>query len=154
MASRTAVRLRAGSAGVAGTRLGGMAKKADPAAARAAVVALAEWIQQESPDAAERPARATLAQAVRNTARLVEQDAPGHSVELRVPPFVAVQCIEGPCHTRGTPPNIVETDPHTWLRLATGHTSWQAAVDAGQVDASGSRAAEIADWLPVIPLGR
>ncbi|WJY90430.1 hypothetical protein CCONF_09670 [Corynebacterium confusum] len=154
MASRTGRRLCAGSAGLAATRLGGMAKKADPAAARAAVEALAEWIREDNPETAERPARATLAQAVRNTARLVEQDAPGHSVELRVPPFVAVQCIEGPRHTRGTPPNVVETDPRTWLRLATGHTSWQAAVDAGQVDASGSRAAEIAEWLPVIPLGR
>lgn len=131
-----------------------MAKKADPAAARAAVIALADWIRAQSPTSAERPARATLAQAVRNTARLVEQDAPGHSVELRVPPFVAVQCIEGPRHTRGTPPNVVETDPHTWLRLVTGHTSWQAAVATGQVAASGSRAAEIAEWLPVIPLGR
>lgn len=154
MASRTVRRSCTGSAGVAATRLGGMAKKADPAAARAAVVALAEWIREDNPETAARPARATLAQAVRNTARLVEQDAPGHSVELRVPPFVAVQCIEGPRHTRGTPPNVVETDPHTWLRLAAGHTSWQAAVDAGQVDASGSRAAEIAEWLPVISLGR
>jgi len=85
---------------------------------------------------------------VRTTARTLEHDAPGHSVELRVPPFVAVQCIEGPRHTRGTPPNVVECSPRTWLLLATGLLSW----DQADVDASGSRAAEIAAWLPIIPL--
>ena len=73
-------------------------------------------------------------------------------MELRVPPFVAVQCIEGPRHTRGTPPNVVETDPETWLRLATGLADWEEAVNTGRVDASGSRAGEIAQWLPLIPL--
>ena len=95
---------------------------------------------------------ALLADAVRRTARTLEVDAPGHSVELRVPPFVAVQCIEGPRHTRGTPPNVVETDPETWLRLATGLADWEEAVNTGRVDASGSRAGEIAQWLPLIPL--
>ena len=93
-----------------------------------------------------------LADAVRRTARTLEADAPGHSVELRVPPFVAVQCIEGPRHTRGTPPNVVETDPETWLCLATGLADWEEAVSTGRVDASGSRAGEIAQWLPLIPL--
>lgn len=120
----------------------------DPAATRAAVHAIRDWIS--SPDTVPTPARSLLADAVRRTVRTVEHDAPGHSVELRVPPFVAVQCIDGPRHTRGTPPNVVETDPLTWLRLATGELSWGDAVTSGAVDASGSRAPEIASWLPVI----
>ncbi len=127
-------------------------KKHDPAALRAAVAAIRDWIADPSgaPGAPAKPGRTLLADAVRRTARAVEHDAPGHSVELRVPPFVAVQCIEGPRHTRGTPPNVVETDPATWLRLATGEISWEDAVADGSVSASGSRAGEIAAWLPVI----
>lgn len=74
--------------------------------------------------------------------------APGRSVEVRVPPFGAVQCIEGPRHTRGTPTNVVETDGQTWLRLVTGATSWAAERDAGTVRASGQRA-DLADYLPL-----
>ena len=66
--------------------------------------------------------------------------------------FVAVQCVEGPRHTRGTPPNVVEMAPETWLRLATGLTTFEAEVGRGTIDASGSRAAEIAAGLPVIAL--
>jgi hypothetical protein len=73
-------------------------------------------------------------------------------VEVRVPPFAAVQCIEGPRHTRGNPPNVVETDPRTWLLLAAGLQTMADAVAAGAVQASGSRAGEIADWLPVVTL--
>jgi hypothetical protein len=127
-----------------------MHKPVDPAATRAAVVAIKDWI--ENPDGQEKPGRALLADAVRRTARTLEADAPGHSVELRVPPFVAVQCIEGPRHTRGTPPNVVEMDAQTWLRLATGVVDWQEVKNTGRIDASGSRAGEIAQWLPVIPL--
>ena len=127
-----------------------MKKPVDPAATRAAVMAIKDWIA--APAEHDKPGRALLADAVRRTARTLEADAPGHSVELRVPPFVAVQCIEGPRHTRGTPPNVVETDPETWLRLATGLADWEEAVNAGRVDASGSRAGEIAQWLPLIPL--
>lgn len=125
-----------------------MAKKTDPAQTRAAVEAVAPWLRGE----AEEPGRAALAAAVRATARTLEQELPGHTVELRVPPFVAVQCIEGPRHTRGTPPNVVETDPRTWLLLATGLSTFDAEVAAGRVDASGSRAGEVARGLPVIPL--
>ena len=125
-------------------------KPVDPAATRAAVVAIKDWI--ENPDGQEKPGRALLADAVRRTARTLEADAPGHSVELRVPPFVAVQCIEGPRHTRGTPPNVVEMDAQTWLRLATGVVDWQEVKNTGRIEASGSRAGEIAQWLPVIPL--
>lgn len=127
-----------------------MKKPVDPAATRAAVMAIKDWIA--APAEHDKPGRALLADAVRRTARTLEADAPGHSVELRVPPFVAVQCIEGPRHTRGTPPNVVETDPDTWLRLATGLADWEEVVSTGRVDASGSRAGEIAQWLPLIPL--
>ena len=127
-----------------------MKKPVDPAATRAAVMAIKDWIA--APTDHDKPGRALLADAVRRTARTLEADAPGHSVELRVPPFVAVQCIEGPRHTRGTPPNVVETDPETWLRLATGLADWEETVSTGRVDASGSRAGEIAQWLPLIPL--
>ena len=92
---------------------------------------------------------ARLPEAVRLTARTLAALAPGASVEVRVPPFVAVQCIEGPRHTRGTPPNVVEADPRTWLRVATGLLSIDAA---SGMSLSGSRAVEIADWLPVVPL--
>ena len=89
--------------------------------------------------------------AVRLTARTLAAVAPGASVEVRVPPFVAVQCIAGPRHTRGTPPNVVETDPRTWLLLATGLLELDAA--GPEVEVSGARAPEIAEWLPVLRLG-
>jgi hypothetical protein len=91
---------------------------------------------------------AAMRQAVKTLlARLVTQ-APGRTVEVRVPPYAAVQCIEGPRHTRGTPPNVVETDPLTWVRLATGRVSWAEAVADGRVRASGERA----DLSPFLPL--
>jgi hypothetical protein len=99
--------------------------------------------------AAAAPPRPALAAAVRLSLRTLAQIAPGHSVEVRVPPFAAVQCIEGPRHTRGTPPNVVETDPHTWLCLATGSLSWPAAVAAGKITASGNRA-DISALLPIV----
>ena len=92
-------------------------EKADPAKTRQAVLAIADWLRDESRPA---PDRDGLATAVRLTARTLAAVAPGRSVEVRIPPFAAVQCISGPRHTRGTPPNVVETDPRTWLLLATG----------------------------------
>ena len=74
--------------------------------------------------------------------------APGRSLELRVPPYAAVQCVEGPRHTRGTPPNVVETDPLTWIRLAAGRLGWSDAVTSGLVIASGERA-DLSRWLPL-----
>ncbi|MFC7426222.1 sterol carrier family protein [Nocardia tengchongensis] len=121
----------------------------DPAEVRAAVAAVGEWLRDESAPA---PARTEIAAAVRGTARAMAADAPGHSVEVRVPPFVAVQCIEGPRHTRGNPPNVVETDARTWLLLATGLLNFAEAVESAAVTASGSRAGEVARWLPVVPL--
>ncbi len=98
------------------------------------------------------PERSVIAAAVRGTARALAADAPGHSVEVRVPPFVAVQCVEGPRHTRGTPPNVVETDARTWLLLATGLLDFDTAVESGVLSVSGTRAGEIAAWLPIVPL--
>ena len=119
----------------------------DPAELRAALDRVEPWVSGRSDD---RPARADLAAAVRLSARTLEQIAPGSSVEVRVPPFVAVQCVEGPRHTRGTPPNVVETDALTWLRLAAGRLTFDDAIASGAIDASGSRAGEIAHWLPLI----
>ncbi|CPR11331.1 hypothetical protein BN971_02611 [Mycobacterium bohemicum DSM 44277] len=79
--------------------------------------------------------------------------APGASVEIRIPPFAAVQCIEGPRHTRGTPPNVVETDPRTWLLLVTGMVSLAEAKGTGALTLSGSRAGEIDHWLPLFDVG-
>ncbi|WP_324194923.1 sterol carrier family protein [Nocardia cyriacigeorgica] len=118
-----------------------------PEEMRAAVAAVRPWLLDE---AAPAPARAELGAAVRMTARAMAESAPGHSVEVRVPPFVAVQCIEGPRHTRGTPPNVVETDPRTWLLLATGLADFATAREDGKLTASGNRADEVSRWLPIL----
>jgi len=120
----------------------------DPVQTRAAVLAVAPWL---CGDAGE-PERAVIAEAVRLTARTLAAAAPGASVEVRVPPFVAVQCIAGPRHTRGTPPNVVETDARTWLRLVCGLESMAETIADGTLTASGSRAGELADWVPLVPL--
>lgn len=118
---------------------------------RALLESIAPWLADASQP---RPPRNQLAQAVRLSARLLAQDAPGHSVEVRIPPFVAVQCIDGPRHTRGTPPNVVETDSRTWLRLVIGADSLYDASGKppASIALSGTRAGEIADFLPLIPL--
>ncbi|WP_409427300.1 sterol carrier family protein [Mycobacterium sp. SMC-11] len=121
----------------------------DPAQTRAAVLALAAWLRDETLPA---PDRTELAAAVRLTARTLAELAPGASVEVRIPPFVAVQCIAGPRHTRGTPPNVVETDPRSWLLLAAGLLETGEATAAGKLRLSGSRAGEITDWLPLVKL--
>jgi hypothetical protein len=84
--------------------------------------------------------RRTLGTAVRYTLEELATTAPGRTVEVRVPPHGAVQCIEGPVHTRGTPPNVIETDGATWLRLAVGDLTWEDAVAGALVRASGQRA--------------
>jgi hypothetical protein len=86
--------------------------------------------------------------AVRYLLQELAENAPGGSVEVRVPPQGAVQCIEGPGHTRGTPPNVIETDAATWVSLATGSLTWADALAAGSVSASGSRA-DLSAHLPV-----
>lgn len=84
--------------------------------------------------------RNTTAMAVRYLLQLLAERAPGNTVEVRVPPFGAVQCIPGPRHTRGTPPNVIETDAATWLALASGRLAWHDALGSGAVHASGQRA--------------
>lgn len=98
--------------------------------------------------AGQEPVRDALRAAVVYTLSLLEAKAPGRAVEVRVPPFAAVQCIAGQRHTRGTPPNVIETDPRTWLALATGATSWPDSVADGSVRASGQRA-DLSAYLPV-----
>ncbi|HEY9496079.1 MAG TPA: sterol carrier family protein [Intrasporangium sp.] len=98
--------------------------------------------------AADRDVTAT---AVRYTLEELAAVAPGRTVEVRVPPYGAAQCVEGPVHRRGTPPNVIETDASTWLALATGELSWQAAVDSARVRASGQRA-HLEGLLPLVAL--
>ncbi len=115
-------------------------RKIDVADGRAALAAV-------SAGTAARPQTAT---AVRYLLQLLDEKAPGNSVEVRVPPFGAVQVVQGPRHTRGTPPNVVEMDAATWIALATGAESWADAVAAGRVSASGVRA-DLSDLLPLRP---
>ena len=84
--------------------------------------------------------RDATATAVRYLLQTLGDAAPGRTLEVRIPPYGAVQCIDGPNHTRGTPPNVIETDAATWFELATGSLDWFAAVSSGRVSASGSRA--------------
>ncbi|MER3390542.1 MAG: sterol carrier family protein [Microcella sp.] len=107
----------------------------DDTEGRAAVQA----VTAASADGDARAERETLALAVRYALQLLAEAAPGRSVEVRVPPFGAVQIVEGPRHTRGTPPNIVEVDASTFLEIATGGIPWSQAAQAGRVRASGSR---------------
>ncbi|NOJ60125.1 sterol carrier family protein [Arthrobacter sp. 260] len=95
-------------------------------------------------------ARADTATAVRYALEELAERVPGNSVEVRVPPFGVAQCVPGPRHTRGTPPNVVETDAVTWLALVTGTLNWPDAVSAGKVAASGQRA-NLSEWLPLFP---
>jgi hypothetical protein len=122
-------------------------RSADPAKTRAAVSAVADWLRD---DGLPQPGRTELGDAVRLTARTLAALAPGASVEVRVPPFVAVQCISGPHHRRGNPPNVVEADPRTWLLLATGLLDVADAVASGALQLSGARATEIEHWLPLV----
>ncbi len=92
---------------------------------------------------------ATAATAVRFTLEELASRAPGRTLEVRVPPYGAVQCVEGPRHTRGTPPNVIETDARTWLNLATGQEDWASALAGGAVHASGLRAT-LVDYLPLV----
>jgi hypothetical protein len=103
-----------------------------------------EWL-----DGAPAPDRPVLRAAVKESLAAVAAAAPGHSVEVRIPPYGAVQCVSGPRHGRGTPPNVVETDARTWLALVAGRTTWDAAVGTGALQASGTRSGEISRLLPL-----
>jgi hypothetical protein len=107
------------------------------------LAALEQWAAD--PAGAARPVIAT---AVRWALEELAARWPGHTCEVRVPPFGVVQCLAGPRHTRGTPPNVVETDAATWLALVTGRVSWAAEAAGGRVAASGERA----DLSSVLPL--
>lgn len=106
--------------------------------------AVRKWASD--PEGASRDVRAL---AVRYTLQLLAERAEGNTVEVRVPPFGAVQCIEGPRHTRGTPPNVVETDAATWLTLATGTLTWADGLQTGRIHASGQRA-DLSGHLPIL----
>src|ERR1700761_8615493 len=107
------------------------ARKPDPEG-EASVAAVAAAF-----DSGTEPERAALRLAARFLLHELERVSPGRSVEVRVVPVAAVQVVAGPRHTRGTPPNVVETDPATWFKLATGRLAWDDAVRTGTVQASG-----------------
>lgn len=90
------------------------------------------------------PTRADLKAATKHLAALLVQKAPGASVEVRIPPFAAVQVIAGARHTRGTPPAVVEMDPATWIALGRGRLEWRDAT----LRASGERS-DLSDLLPL-----
>lgn len=115
-------------------------RRTDPVAGRAALARVLDAATLESDD---------LRDAVRFLLEELAAQAPGRSVEVRVPPYGAVQCVEGPRHTRGTPANVIELDPMTWVALATGGSTWSAAVAEGRVAASGERA-DLSTYLPLV----
>lgn len=119
------------------------ARRTDPDQGRAA---LELWARD--PEAAAAGGRRVLAPAVRHTLELLAEENPGGAVELRVPPYAAVQAISGTRHTRGTPPAVVETDPLTWLSLAAGDLTVAEAVASGALRASGERS-DISALLPL-----
>jgi uncharacterized protein (TIGR03083 family) len=100
-------------------------------------------------DADVAPARSAAKAVTRQLAGLLADRHPGRSVEVRVPPYAAVQCLEGPRHTRGTPPNVVETDPATFLRLVAGRVTWAEVVADGRLRASGERS-DLSGLFPLL----
>ncbi|WP_018024795.1 sterol carrier family protein [Corynebacterium ulceribovis] len=124
-----------------------MAKKVSADQLRSAIVAVSDWLLVDE-SVAEKPSRSALAAAVRASAQTLAQIAPGHAVEVRIPPYAAVQCIAGTTHTRGTPPNVVEMDARNWLLLVVGRQSWQDA----DLECSGTQAAEVAEYLPLVSI--
>ena len=115
-------------------------RRTDPEVGRSALTKVLEAHTMEPADVRD---------AVRFLLEELAERAPGRSVEVRVPPYGAVQCVPGPRHTRGTPPNVVEVDPMTWVSLATGATQWSQTVAEGLVHASGERA-DLSPYLPLV----
>ncbi|NHC14479.1 hypothetical protein G9H71_11885 [Motilibacter sp. E257] len=153
LGGRTAVHVHRIAAAAAGAGAGARApgrrvasfavpprRRTDPDAGRAAVDRVL---------AAEQPTPADLKVATRFLLEELASRAPGRTVEVRVPPYGAVQAVEGPRHTRGTPPNVVETDARTWVALATGRLAWADAVAGGAVSASGERS-DLGAYLPLL----
>ena len=89
-----------------------------------------------------------ILEEVKRTLAQLTAKAPGRAIEIRVPPYAAVQCGDGPTHTRGTPPNTIEMNAETWLALASGKLSWADALDSGEIAASGVRA-DLTEYLPL-----
>jgi hypothetical protein len=89
-----------------------------------------------------------ILEEVQSTLALLTAKAPGRAIEVRVPPYAAVQCGDGPTHTRGTPPNTIEMSADTWLALASGKLSWSDAMNSGAIAASGVRA-DLTEYLPL-----
>jgi hypothetical protein len=89
-----------------------------------------------------------ILEEVKSTLALLTVKAPGRAIEVRVPPYAAVQCGDGPTHTRGTPPNTIEMNADTWLALAAGRLNWADAMDSGAISASGVRA-DLTEYLPL-----
>jgi hypothetical protein len=102
-------------------------------------------------DAGADPDAGALRIAARHLLQQFAARHPGRVLEVRIPPVAAVQCLPGPVHTRGTPPNVVETDPVTWIRLAAGRLGWAEAVGSGAVHASGPRA-DLGPYLPLVSI--
>ena len=67
----------------------------------------------------------------------ISKVAPGKSVELRIPPYAAIQCVEGTSHRRGTPPNVVEMEAKTLIGLTEGSLNWAEGIKSGAIHASG-----------------
>jgi hypothetical protein len=101
-------------------------------------------------DAGLEPEAEALRGATIYSLHVLAEQAPGRAVEVRIPPYGATQCVAGPRHTRGTPPNVVEADPVTWIRLVTGRLDWSNAIRSGSVRASGPRA-DLSGYLPLSP---
>lgn len=89
-----------------------------------------------------------IGETVKTTLRQLARIAPGRAIEVRVPPYAAIQCGEGPVHTRGTPPNTIEMSAQTWLDLAQGIRTWEEAMASGEIRASGVRA-DLSAFLPL-----
>ena len=121
---------------------------AEGAAAIRRILAALDGVAEAARDLG--PERADLRTAARFLCEELAARAPGHAVEVRVPPYAVVQCITGPRHTRGTPPNVVEVDPLTWVELTTGRLAWVDAANAGRICASGERA-DLSALLPLHP---
>ena len=115
---------------------------ADPAEVAAALRRMRDGSPDGSPEGAD------LRLLTKHYLALLEERAPGHSVEVRVPPYAAVQVVPGVRHTRGTPPAVVETDAETWIALATGELAWADALADARVSASGERT-DLAAYLPL-----
>ncbi len=89
-----------------------------------------------------------ILEEVKRTLALLTKRSPGRAIEVRIPPYAAIQCGDGPTHTRGTPASVVEMDATTWLALANGETTWAAALSSGSISASGVRA-DLSEYLPL-----